>query len=220
MDDQLPYRIRADCYTLGEESEIDPYYEAVVACVEGTLSPIDAAERITAILADQARQSKADIDSNQKNQPYVVNTDLVAVVIGSASSSFAPESLANERLRSFACVRPRQVLNPILDRNLELRPALKDLDHLIDTRPHMTLWENLDKLHLVENLGVLAEIGKKRKDISFAFRFWIRGLRSGAFVCFADICCLIQVKLTGQEWKNVEASNNSDGEIDPSSLPD
>lgn len=168
MDDQLPYRIRADCYTFGEESEIDPYSEVVVACVEGTLNPVDAAEKITAIVADQASQSKADIDLHQKDQPYVVNTDLVAAVIGSASSSFAPSSLAHERLllllRSFPSVQPRQVPNPNLDCNLEIRPALKDFGHLIDTRPHMILWENLEKLHLVENLGVLAEVGKRNKE--------------------------------------------------------
>lgn len=70
-EDQLPYRVRVDCYTFGEESEIDPYYEAVVACAEGNLSQPDAAERITAILADQALQSKEDIDLHQKNKPYV-----------------------------------------------------------------------------------------------------------------------------------------------------
>ncbi|KAH0272720.1 hypothetical protein KCU91_g6486, partial [Aureobasidium melanogenum] len=163
MEDQLPYRIQADCYTFGEENEIDPYYEAVVACAEGNLNPLDAAEKITAVLADQALQSKEDIDLHQKDQPYVVNTDLVAAVIGSASS-FPPSSLAHQRLlellQSFPSVKPRQVPNSNLNQNLEIRPALKDFGHLIDTRPQITLWENLDKLHFAENFATLAEIGQ------------------------------------------------------------
>jgi len=164
MDNTLPYRIQNDCSTWTEESDVDQYQNLIIAAIDGSLAIPEAAHRMTDLIADHAERDKQEIDLNDEDRPYPLDIEVVGVAIGSAASSFPPLHSAHERLvcllQAFTSAPRRRVPNPVLDRNMNLRPAMRAVEHLVDKRPVIFLWENLDRMHLGETYKWLAEDGK------------------------------------------------------------
>jgi len=164
MDDILPYRIQKDCYTWIEESDIDQYQKLIVATLDGSLTIPEAARQITDLVADLAERDKQEIDLSNENRPYPSDAEVVGVAIGSAASSFPPSHSAHERLvcllQASTSAPRRQIPDPVLDRDLNLRPAMRVVEHLIDKRPVIFLWEDLDRMHLGETYKWIAEDGE------------------------------------------------------------
>ncbi|KEQ64522.1 uncharacterized protein M437DRAFT_82539 [Aureobasidium melanogenum CBS 110374] len=168
MDHKLPYTFHEDAYWAAEPEEINLFADFVVACAEGHISPLAAAQRITNTLASVAWKNKADIDStNNSNidshngdRPYHNDIELVAVLIGSCISAFPPHSVVHIRLfemvKSFLKVQKREIPNPLLNRAGEVRC---ENYQSLDLRPSIPLWEDLRRLSFLSSCEWLAEFG-------------------------------------------------------------
>lgn len=168
MDHKLPFTFYKDAYWAAELEEIGLFADFIVACAEGHLSPLAAAQDITDTLASEAWKNKADIDSidnpdidsHNGDRPYHNHIELVAVLIGSCISAFPPHSVVHIRLfemiKSFLRVQKREIPNPLLNRAGEVRcENYKSLD----LRPTIPLWEDLRRLSFSSSCEWLAEIG-------------------------------------------------------------
>ncbi|WPH04376.1 Hypothetical protein R9X50_00726700 [Acrodontium crateriforme] len=169
MDDILPYRIVEDCsaHGLGDENDVLQYQAAILECAMGHSRPDATASALTKIVAERAWQHKAAVDMAQQGDSYIVESDLITAVIGSAASSFPPSHAAQTRLidifEALPLVLPRQeVPNPVLNSDGTVRSGHQGSEHLIDTRPQRILWENLNLLHFDTNFSWLAESGQTK----------------------------------------------------------
>lgn len=160
MDQKLPYNFQEDAYWAAEPEEIDLFANLVVACAENHLSPLAAAQNITDTLATEAWSNQAKIDAKNEDRPYNTNFGLVAVLIGSLTSSFPPHSVVHRRLFemiwSSMKVEKRESPNPLLNRAGKVRHEDYGTG---DMRPTIPLWESLSPLSFSSSCEWLVEIG-------------------------------------------------------------
>ncbi|KAH0165522.1 nucleotide-diphospho-sugar transferase, partial [Aureobasidium melanogenum] len=160
MDHKLPYTYHEDAYWAAEDEEIDLFADLVVACAEGHLSPLAAAQKITDTLASEAWKNKAEIDLKNEDRPYSNHATLVAVLIGSCISAFSPHSVVHDRLfkmiKNLVRVERRQIPNELLNRTGKVRC---ENYRSLDLRPVVPLWEDLRRLSFSSSCEWLAEIG-------------------------------------------------------------
>ncbi|RMZ08622.1 hypothetical protein D0862_03891 [Hortaea werneckii] len=125
MDDVLPYRIQEDCYTEAEEEDIAPYEAILKAVAESQLEPNTAAKRITDLLADHATQKERKLANRGDDSSHIpIDTDMLAVAIGSTASCFPPCHPAQERLLRILSTLlslgvQRKLPNPVLNRHAQ-----------------------------------------------------------------------------------------------------
>ncbi|KAI6913816.1 hypothetical protein KC318_g1496 [Hortaea werneckii] len=157
MEHVLPYRIQEDCYTEAEEKDIAPYEAILKAVAESQLEPNAAAKQITDLLADHAAQEERKLANRGDDSSHIpINTDMLAVAIGSTASCFPPSHPAQERLLrmipAFLSLGvQRKLPNPVLNRHGDLIPVYEGLEDLRNPERFLLLWKTLEPLHLEEN---------------------------------------------------------------------
>lgn len=157
MDDVLPYRIQEDCYTEAEEEDIAPYEAILKAVAESQLEPNTAAKRITDLLADHATQKERKLANRGDDSSHIpIDTDMLAVAIGSTASCFPPCHPAQERLLRILSTLlslgvQRKLPNPVLNRHGHLIPVHEGLKEILNIEPFLLLWETLEPLQLEVN---------------------------------------------------------------------